>query len=113
MNTKHYINYFSEIKDKSKEEQAQLLEQARFETFAKLKLSGFSALNLLFSLLIIAALTVASAIQFGYPSLYNIVALIIGLGIQHYFLKWADGRLLKKGLLKAMSEQNDSHAKGN
>lgn len=106
MNTKYYINYFSEIKEKPKQEQAEILEQARFQTFAILKLSGFSALNLLASLLIIAALAVASAVYFTYPSIYNLVAVAIGLGIQHYFLKWADGRLLRRGLKLALAETN-------
>lgn len=105
MNTKHYVNYFPEIKDKPKQEQLILLEHARFQAFSKLKLSGMSAVNLLISLLFIAALTVASAIHFGYPSFSNILALSIGLGIQHYFLKWADGRLLKKGLIQTLDEQ--------
>jgi len=103
MNTKHYINYFDEIKDRPENEQAKLLEQARFQAFATLKLSGLSALHLLASLIVIAALTVASAIYFGYPSIYNLIALAVGMAIQHFFLKWTDGRLLKKGLASVLS----------
>lgn len=103
MNTKDYINYFTEISELSIGEQEDVLEKARYEAFVNLKLSGVSAFYFVSTILLGFSFVAASAFYFGYQSLYNLIALALGIFVQLYLTKWLNGRLLYKGLKSVLS----------
>ena len=104
MNTKDYINYFPEISGLSVEDQEDVLEKARYEALVKLNLSGISAFYFICSLVLVFSFVAASAFYFGYQSLYNIIALGLGIFVQLKLIRWLNGRLLHKGLKSVLSE---------
>ncbi|GAB5386985.1 MAG: hypothetical protein Alis3KO_41080 [Aliiglaciecola sp.] len=104
MNTRQYVNYFEEISHLSEEAQADLLEQARYEAFVKLKLSRMSA-SYFFGCLVFCFLPVfLSIIYFGLFSLVNLAAFAFSLIAPNFFIRRVNAEILHKGLKSVLSK---------
>ncbi|GEM_PF-1425918 len=98
MNTKAYINYFSQIASLSDEEQFKVLEKARYCAFTELKLNGKSVAYLIFSIALGFVAPVISFMLFGFSNIHNAVATAIGGVVVHLVYKKLNATLLEKGL---------------
>uniref|UniRef100_UPI002FE0A44C hypothetical protein n=1 Tax=Alteromonas sp. S015 TaxID=3117401 RepID=UPI002FE0A44C len=98
MNSKSFINYFPEIASLDESEQETLLEQARYAAFAKLNLSGQSALFFIGSLLAGFSVPVLTLCIFGYSILSAAIASGLGCVLALILHKKLYGKLIKKGL---------------
>lgn len=101
-----YINYFEEIKHLTRQEQITLLEQARYEAFAVLKLSGKSALYLGFCVMITVAILGLPQVVFPqkYWLLWFCIPTGIAIGLATY--RKLNSKLIYLGLKQVLSKQN-------
>jgi len=105
MNTKSYVNYFAEIAHLEPEVQYELLERARWHASIAMGLSGKSALNFLVSLL--AALLPPLIVIVVMHNTIPFFQLAIPTGIVGglLLLRWLNGRLLRRGLVKVLEDR--------
>ncbi|MFC4700513.1 hypothetical protein ACFO4O_10110 [Glaciecola siphonariae] len=98
MNSKNFINYFSEIASLDKDKQEVILEQAHYVSFTKLKLSGKSALYFILSLLVSLIFPITSFLMFGASILINGLSIGVGVFVSLLLYKRLYSSLLQRGL---------------
>ena len=103
MNTKDYINYFSELNEFEPAKQEALLEQARYQAFTKMGLAGQSALYLVLSWLLVLLLPALVFFFWGYDVTINSLAIGLGILLSLVIHKRLNGYLLRQGLHKVLS----------
>ena len=79
MDANSYVGYFKEIRELESSAQICLLELARVEAFHKQKLSGWSALYFVLSLLTAPVIVVLAYLLFGKSWTVYAVALALGI----------------------------------
>jgi hypothetical protein len=104
MNTKSYINYFSEIAFLSDEEQLEVLEKARYCAFTDLQLNGKDAGYFIMSIALGCVVPIASFVLFGFSIILNALATGIGVVITLLVYKKLYATILQKGLSKVLME---------
>jgi hypothetical protein len=104
MNTKSYINYFSEIASLDDEEQLEILERARYCAFTDLKLNGKSAAYFILSIALGFLVPVASFVLLGFSIIHNALAAGVGVVLSLLVYKKLYATILKKGLDKVLME---------
>jgi hypothetical protein len=104
-----YVNYFDEIKDRSREEQLEILEKARYEAFVVQRLAARSIGYFLLELLVSFVLCTAVIIYFDFGSIpygLNFLPLFFLLFPLGMFLhRRLHGKLLHKGLTIVLSAE--------
>lgn len=98
-----YLHYFPEISHLTADEQAKILEKARYEAFVTLKLSGISAFYLCGSL-VLFFLPVALAIHlFGFFSILALLVFAISVTGPTFLNKYLQAKLIQQGLNRVLS----------
>ena len=96
--SKAYLHYFPQISHLPADEQAKILEKARYEAFVTLKLSGISAFYL-FGSLVLFFLPVALAIHlFGFFSIPALLVFAISVTGPTFLNRYLQGKLIQQGL---------------
>ena len=103
MNSKSYINYFSEIEHLDRTEQQQLLEKARYNAFVVQGLSGKCLFNYFIALIAALIFPVLAFIYFSHFLIAISAASAMGIFIGLLLLRRLNGHLLRKGLGAALS----------
>jgi hypothetical protein len=103
MDTKDYINYFSELSEFEPAKQEAILEQARYQAFTKMGLAGKSASFTALSWLSVLLLPALVVFFWGYDVIINSLAIGLGILLSLVIQKRLNGYLLRQGLQKVLS----------
>jgi hypothetical protein len=101
-----YINYFDEIKGRSRAEQLDILSNARYEAFVVQRLAPKAIGYFLVSLLTAFVCASAVRIYFDLGVLYGGLVTAVFIALSLFVHKRLYGKLLHKGLKSFLSAQN-------
>lgn len=105
MNTKLFIGRFPQIASLENSEQKTLLEQARYEAFVTLNLSGKATFYMVACMLLAIALAVLPTLLLGFNSVVQIFSLAIGLAAAGYLYQRLYRSLLLRGLENVLAKR--------
>lgn len=106
MNSKSYVNSFSEIRLNSKEEQEEILEKARYEAFTTLNLAGKATLYLVICVLVAFIAGSLPLFFLDFSPVVNAVSTGVGVAIAIVIYRAMYGRLLHQGVIYVLANRS-------
>lgn len=107
MKTHRFIGKFPEIAHLDAQEQAAILEAARYEAFVNLGMNGRAVLYFIACLVLGFTLGVALAFALGYPSVISFFSIPVGFILSFLVYQRLYRNLLFLGLQKVLTGKTD------
>lgn len=104
MNIKHYIDRFDEISNLPREQQFDLLEQAKFEIESNTTWPSFSIISSVLRFGLVLLFTASSYMVWGLSNWLLLISVILALLLSRIAVTEINDKLMKQGLNKVLSK---------
>ena len=110
MNIKHYIDRFDEIAHLPRDQQFDLLEQARFEIESNTPWPSFSVISSLLRFGLVLLLTASSYMIWGLSNWLLLASVIVALLLSRVAITEINDNLMLKGLKRILQKEPNNPA---